>query len=101
MERSNTIRLFILFEAATFVVACLIHFGLLVGGYEHRQARTAEGVIATVLFASAAFTWIGPEWTRKTGLVAQAFALVGTLIGLFTIVVGVGPRTAPDVVYHI
>jgi len=34
-------------------------------------------------------------------LAAQGFALLGTLVGLFTIIIGVGPRTVPDVVYHI
>jgi hypothetical protein len=66
-----------------------------------RQARIAEGVIATVLLAGAAFTWVRPAWTRRAGLFTQAFALLGTLIGIFTIVVGVGTRTAPDVIYHI
>ncbi|MFN2556638.1 MAG: hypothetical protein ABR592_07155 [Nitriliruptorales bacterium] len=33
-------------------------------------------------------------------IAAQGFALLGTLVGVFTIVVGVGPRTAPDIVYH-
>lgn len=31
---------------------------------------------------------------------AQAFAILGVLVGLFTIAVGVGPRTAPDIAYH-
>jgi hypothetical protein len=34
-------------------------------------------------------------------LAGQAFALLGTLIGVFTIAVGVGPRTTPDIAYHI
>jgi len=39
--------------------------------------------------------------TRAAGLGAQAFALVGTLVGIFTIAIGVGPRTGPDIAYHI
>ena len=31
----------------------------------------------------------------------QEFALLGTLVGVFTIIVGVGPRTLPDVAYHL
>jgi hypothetical protein len=46
-------------------------------------------------------SWIHPAWTRRVGLVGQGFALLGTLVGAFTIVVGVGPRTVPDVVYHV
>ena len=68
----GTIRSFLLFEAATFLVASLIHSGVLIAGYEHQKDRIAEGVIA--------------------------LALLGTLIGVFTIAVGVGPRTAPDIV---
>jgi len=48
------IRCCLLFEAATFVVASLIHSGVLIAGYEHQKARIAEGVIAIVLLAAAA-----------------------------------------------
>jgi hypothetical protein len=99
--RSQTIRFLLLFEAATFVVAALIHSGVLIAGYQHQKARIAKSVIALVLFSAAASTWIWPAWTRKAGMIGQGFALLGTMIGAFTIAVGVGPRTAPDVAYHI
>lgn len=95
------IRSLMLFEAATFVAASLIHSGRLITGFEHHQARIAEGVIATVLLVAVVLIWIRPEWTRQAGLAAQAFALLGTLIGVFTIVIGVGPRTVPDIAYHV
>lgn len=91
----------LLVEAATFFVASLIHSGFLVTGYQHREARIAEGVIAIVLLSGAALTWMRPEWARRAGLTAQGFALLGTLVGIFTIIVGVGPRTVPDIIYHI
>lgn len=97
----HVIRLFMLFEAATFVVASLIHSGVLITGYEHDQARIAEGVIAIVLLGGVALTVIRPAWTRQVGLAAQAFALLGTLVGVFTIAIGVGPRTVPDIAYHV
>jgi multisubunit Na+/H+ antiporter MnhB subunit len=90
-----------LFEAATFVVASLIHAGLLVAGYEHHEAHLAEAVIALVLIVALTLTWIRPAWSRAAGLGGQGFALLGTMVGLFTIAVGVGPRTVPDVAYHI
>jgi hypothetical protein len=95
------IRGFLLVEAATFVAASLIHSGALITSYEHKQARIAEGVIAMVLLVGAVLTWIRPACTRWAGLVAQGFALLGTLVGIFTIFVGVGPRTVPDIAYHL
>ena len=94
------IRLFLLLEAAGFAAASLIHSGILISGYEHAQARIAEGVIAAVLFAALLFSMVRQEWTRPVGLAAQGFALMGTLVGLFTIAVGIGPRTVPDLTYH-
>ncbi len=97
----GAIRVFMLFEAASFVTASLIHSGVLISGYEHYRARVAEGVIAIVLFGGLASSWIRPVWTRKAGLAVQAFALLGTLVGMFTIAIGIGPRTLPDVIYHV
>lgn len=96
----QAIRLFILGEAATFAAAALIHFGVL-GGYEHPAAGTAESVIGAVLFLGLALTSIFPRSTRGIGLAVQAFALFGTFVGITTIAAGRGPRTVPDVAYHI
>ncbi len=90
-------RLFVLIEGITFIIAALTHFGVLIGGYEHHLAGRAESVIGIVLLAGLALTWIRPAWTRGIGLAVQAFALFGTFVGIFTIVVGIGPRTVPDV----
>lgn len=95
------IRAFLLLEAAAFAAAALVHSGVLVDGYEHQEARIAESVIALVLLAGLALSWLRPSQTREAGIVAQGFALLGTLVGMFTIAIGVGPRTAPDVVYHV
>ena len=95
------IRLFLLLEAASFAGASIVHSGILITGYEHAQARVAEGIIAGVLFAGLAVSILRQEWTRLAGLAAQGFALLGTLVGLFTIAVGVGPRTVPDLAFHV
>jgi hypothetical protein len=94
------IRLFLLLEATSFVLAGLVHFGVLAHGYEHGSAAIAESIIGAVLLVALALTWALPAWTRTVGIVAQGFALLGTLVGAFTIAMGVGPRTVPDVVYH-
>jgi divalent metal cation (Fe/Co/Zn/Cd) transporter len=97
----SAVRLFLLAEAATFIVASLVHTGVVISGYGHRRAHVAESVIATVLLLGAAFTWIRPAWAREVGLLAQGFALLGTLVGIAMVAIGVGPRTVPDVVYHV
>lgn len=96
----DMLKLFMLLEGASFTVASLVHSGVFITGYEHPAARVAEGVIATVLFIGLVLAWIRPAWTRAASLAAQGFALLGTLVGIFTIIVGIGPRTVPDVVYH-
>lgn len=35
----TSIRALLLFEGATFITGGLVHFGVLAGGYEHREAR--------------------------------------------------------------
>jgi hypothetical protein len=94
------IRTFLLIEAVAFVVAALVHFGVLLDRYEHDRARIAESIIAVVLLAGLAVSWMRPALTKDAGIAAQGFALLGTCVGLFTIAVGVGPRTVLDVVYH-
>lgn len=96
----QTIQLFMLFEAVTFVAASLIHSGVLITGYEDPAARIAEGIIAAVLIAGLLLSLVRPAWTRWVGLAAQGFALLGTLVGIFTIAIGIGPSTVPDIVYH-
>lgn len=100
MTRVHTLRALLLFEAATFVVAATIHFGALVTGYGHRKAAIAETVIAVALLVALAIS-LRSAWALEAALGAQAFALFGVLVGLFTIAVGVGPQTAPDVAYHV
>lgn len=97
---TRVIRLFLFWEAAAFGTASLVHFGVVLHGYEHREAGTAESVIAAVLFLGLLWTWIRPRSIRRAGLVSQAFALFGTLVGVFTIAIGIGPRTGPDIAYH-
>jgi hypothetical protein len=97
----EAIRLFLIVEAAAFFVAALIHAGHLVPGYQHHAARIAESVLGLVLVAGLATSFLRPALTPAAGLVAQGVALLGTLVGIFTIIVGVGPRSVADVVYHV
>lgn len=98
---AQVVRRFLLVEAATFITAAAIHGGWLVSGYEHREARIAESIIAVVLLTGAVIASARPASTRAVGVFAQGFALFVTLVGVTMIAVGVGPRTGPDILYHI
>jgi hypothetical protein len=97
---AQVVRSFLLVEAATFITAAAIHAGWLIRGYEHREARIAESIIAAVLLGGAVVTWLRPVWARAAGLISQGFALFLTLVGITTIAVGIGPRTLLDILYH-
>lgn len=95
-----TLRLFLLLEGASFVLAALVHFGVIPVGDPHRSAAIAESLIGTVLLVALALTLVLPDLTHGIAIVAQSFAVLGTLVGVFTIAIGVGPRTLPDLIYH-
>jgi hypothetical protein len=94
------LRGFLLAEAGLLVAASLVHSGLLLQGHAHSQARIAEAVIATMLLLAWALSFVWPVHTRRLALLGQAFALIGTLVGLTTILIGIGPQSVPDKVFH-
>jgi hypothetical protein len=97
---ARLVRTFLALEAAAFAAASLVHRGLLVGAHEHRQAATAEAVIAAVLLAGLAVSLAAPRSSRAAGLAALGFALLGTLVGIVMIAIGVGPRSTLDFALH-
>ncbi|HEU4631097.1 MAG TPA: hypothetical protein VFS08_15200 [Gemmatimonadaceae bacterium] len=94
-------RAFLIGEALAFGTAALVHRGVLADGYQHRNAFIAETIITAVLVAGLVAGWLAPRRAWAAAVAAQAFALVATSVGIVTIAVGVGPRTVPDVVYHL
>ena len=93
-------RAFLAAEAAAFYAAALLHSGTIVESHAHWKAATAETVIGTVLLAGLLVTWLRPDWSRTAGLAAQGFALLGTCVGIVTIIVGIGPRSPLDYTLH-
>ncbi len=90
----------LLVEAAGFATASVLHAGLVVSGFEDPAAATAEGIIAAVLTTAAAVGQWRRSWVRALAIVAQAFALLGSLVGA-TLLVAVGPLTPVDVALHV
>jgi hypothetical protein len=97
---TGIVRWFLAVEAIVFGGAALLHAGVLAHGYEHAKAETAEGVIALVLIVGLVATIIVPSSSRAIGIGAQGFALFGTVVGLVTIAIGIGPRTGLDFALH-
>lgn len=94
-------KLLLAFQAILFAAASLVHAGVLLSGYEHSRAATAEGVIALVLLAGLVGSLVRPASARTIALAAQGFALLGTLVGAFTIAVGVGPQTTAGLLHAV
>ncbi len=101
MTMQQTVRVFLLIEAVVFIIAGAIHSGMFVAVDTHYQAAIAESLIGIVLLVSFGLTWLWPAGIRLIGLLAQAFAAFGTMVGLFTIAVGVGPRSVGDIAFHL
>lgn len=99
MTRHTTLLLAV--QAVLFATASMVHAGVLLGGYEHARAATAEGVIAVALLAALVGSLVRPSSARAISLAGQGFALLGTLVGAFTIAIGVGPQTAADHLFHV
>jgi peptidoglycan/LPS O-acetylase OafA/YrhL len=68
--------------------------------WEHGRAATAEGVIAAVLAFAGAAAWSSPRNKRPIARAALAFALLGSLVGAFTIAIGIGSQTPADLAVH-
>ncbi|MGH2451887.1 MAG: hypothetical protein ACRDGE_11595 [Candidatus Limnocylindria bacterium] len=101
---NDTIRRFLLIEGVAFILAGLIHFGVGFTGYENSAAARPETVIGTVLLVALALSWAFPAATRGLAIAAQAFALLGTLVGIYGIyltIIGIGRSTVLDIAFNI
>jgi hypothetical protein len=96
-----TPKVLLAFEALLFAVAALVHAGIAFRGFEHARAATAEGVIAAILALGLIGCLAMSKRVRVVALVAQGFALLGTLVGAFTIAIGIGPQTKTDLMFHV
>jgi hypothetical protein len=96
----RSLRRLLFVEAAAFLTASLVHSSVLIRGDEHPGAMTAEGIIGAVLLVGGLLATAQPGRTRLTAGATQAFALLGSLVGLYLAVRGVGPNTVPDLIFH-
>jgi len=100
MAMHGILRTFLASEVLIFLAAAALHTGLILAGYAHRPAMTAEFAIALVLVAGFVLVSIFRERRRAIALGAQVFALVGTLVGLSLVFAGIGPQSMLDYALH-
>src|SRR3982074_1132006 len=91
-----TVRGFLLLQIAILLSMVSIHFGLLIGGYDHRAAGATELIIAAVLLPAGPLAWLPAPWSRRAATAAQSFGILGVLGGFLTIALGIGPRSMLD-----
>jgi hypothetical protein len=80
-------------EAATFLTASAIHFGV---GFD--DAAVPELVIAVVMGLASTAVLMRRTGNRTVALAATAFATFGTIVGLT--IIATGRQDAPDLAYH-
>jgi hypothetical protein len=97
---NRQIQLFLGVEVVIFLVAALTHFEVLFDGYADRGAAIAESVIGVVLVAGLVTASVRPASAPTVGIVVQAFALLGTFVGL-VLLLAVGPSTLLDITFHL
>lgn len=100
MCKKTALILMLLFETGFFYAASLLHTGVVFGEYMHLRAATAEAIIGTILAVGVVFCMARPVQTPRVALWAQGIALAGTLVGAFTIAIGIGPQTLADQIFH-
>lgn len=96
---NSVVRVILTVATVAFGLATPIHAGVLISGYENHKAATAESIIAPVLALGFIATLLWPASIRNIALCVEGFALLGTSVGVFMIVIVIG-RTVFDIVLH-
>jgi len=103
----TTIRVLVVFDAATFVLAAMLHLGVRVPlGFavlaEPRiiPASIVEGLCGLFLAVSVYALLNRQSWGWLITTAAHVFALAGVLLGMFSLAIGFGPRTELNDIYH-
>jgi hypothetical protein len=88
------------FEAATLVIASILHFGVIKSATE-RNAAIPELIIAIVLAVGATAVFRAPARAWGIAIGTSCFATVGVLYGLSVTASGHGPDKTANVTYHV
>lgn len=90
-------------NAALFVFGAVQHAGVTLGPFQEPSivpAAIVEGLCALALLWGALANFGGRTHARRTGAIANLFALGGVVLGMAALAAGAGPRTASNDLYH-
>jgi hypothetical protein len=95
--------LIMIVNAAFFLFGAIQHLGVAIGGFHEPRIIPAAIVeticaIGLLLGASAVLAQWKDLW--RVALIANLVALGGVLLGMAALVLGAGPRTASNDLYH-
>jgi hypothetical protein len=96
----RVLRVLLMIEAASLLVASALHAGLVIPG-SFDEAAIYEASLGVILAGALGLTFLGPTVARVAGLAAQGLAIAGASLGLYLAVRGVAPDTPVDIVYHV
>ncbi len=103
----RAVSVLIVLEAATFLVAALLHTGVPVPlGLAVLEepvivpATIVEGLCGFFLAIGAYAIFTHRSWAWTAAFSAHVFSVLGVLLGIFALSVGAGPRTDLNDVYH-
>ncbi len=97
----RTLRLLLLVQAASLLVAAALHAGLVIPG-PFDQAAVYEASLGVVLLLALGLTFVlSPDSAGLIAIAAQALTLAGASLGLYLALLGVAPDTTLDIAYHV
>jgi hypothetical protein len=96
----TTLRGIMAVGAISLLVAAALHAGIVIQG-PYDSAAMYETIIAEILAVGIGLTFLPAPWARWGALATLVVSVAGASVGLFLAIRGVGPNTAPDLVYHV
>jgi hypothetical protein len=86
--------------AVTLLVAAALHAGIVIEG-PFDSAALFETIIAVILVVGIGLTFLPEPWARWGALATLVVSAAGVAVGLFLVIRGAAPNSAPDIVYHV
>jgi hypothetical protein len=90
-------------NAALFFFGALQHAGFAIGRFHEPRivpAAIVEALCGLALVWGVIALASGTRFARRTAVISNLIALFGVLLGIASLAVGAGPRTASNDLYH-